>query len=331
VVLVASLLITGAQWAGPLVAAGAEREGEGGSPRRVARHLKRGDALLEKGLCTRAIERYEQASRLAGGESVESLIGLARANYALGRYSQAVRLGDEAERLAPSPAQRAELAYVAGRSHFDSAYVVRGGVEAGERVEARSRSLGAAEELLSQAAQIAPEAVPESRYFLGRIFEDRQDHEAAERSYREYLEQAPKGELAQSARLRLGSLRDPAEDPVALESETQAPVRLFAPRPCYTQEAQEAQVRGQVLVRITVDTAGEATEVMILAGLPKGLNRAALAAARRWRFEPARHPDGRGMPFFYTQTFDFEPDPGDFDPTDFDFDDVSFDELGFEW
>ena len=66
------------------------------------------------------------------------------------------------------------------------------------------------------------------------------------------------------------------------------PKPISAPQPGYTDDAQAAAVEGKVRVQLTVDETGKVVDVKLLAGLGHGLDEAALAAARRATFEPAR-------------------------------------------
>jgi protein TonB len=58
-------------------------------------------------------------------------------------------------------------------------------------------------------------------------------------------------------------------------------------RPSFTEEAHHAHVEGIVRIELTVNAEGEVTSARVLAGLGHGLDEAALAAARRFRFSPA--------------------------------------------
>jgi protein TonB len=57
--------------------------------------------------------------------------------------------------------------------------------------------------------------------------------------------------------------------------------------PSYTDGARHARVEGRVRIEVMVNETGEVTSARILSGLGLGLDEAALAAARRWRFRPA--------------------------------------------
>lgn len=59
-------------------------------------------------------------------------------------------------------------------------------------------------------------------------------------------------------------------------------------RPAYTDDARRAHVQGRVRIQLSVDDQGAVTDARIVDGLGFGLDEAAIAAARRLRFAPAR-------------------------------------------
>jgi len=66
------------------------------------------------------------------------------------------------------------------------------------------------------------------------------------------------------------------------------PRRKGGPQPQYTQQARQAEIEGQVKVQVTVDESGKVIAAQVVGGgLGYGLDEAALAAAKRWTFEPA--------------------------------------------
>ena len=74
------------------------------------------------------------------------------------------------------------------------------------------------------------------------------------------------------------------------------PVKIKAPQPQYTEIARKARIQGVVIVQAIIDKQGNVTSVKLLKGLPMGLDKAAVDAIKRWRFEPAtlaRVPEAR--------------------------------------
>lgn len=57
--------------------------------------------------------------------------------------------------------------------------------------------------------------------------------------------------------------------------------------PDYPAAAQRAGLEGMVVVRAVIDEQGRVGDVQVLRGLGLGLDEAAVAAVRRWRFHPA--------------------------------------------
>jgi protein TonB len=83
------------------------------------------------------------------------------------------------------------------------------------------------------------------------------------------------------------------------------PRRLHAPAPVYPELARQVRRQGIVVVRATIDRAGEVVDVAVEKGLGFGLDESALEAVRRWRFAPATL-DGRPVPVYFHLTVRFE-------------------------
>lgn len=65
------------------------------------------------------------------------------------------------------------------------------------------------------------------------------------------------------------------------------PERVVFQAPSYTEAARRAGVQGVVVLRLTVDEAGEVADVQVVKDLPMGLVSQAVRSARTWRYEPA--------------------------------------------
>jgi protein TonB len=57
--------------------------------------------------------------------------------------------------------------------------------------------------------------------------------------------------------------------------------------PQYTDQARQAQLQGMVRVQAIVRKDGSVDSVQVIQGLGMGLDEAAVAAVRQWRFRPA--------------------------------------------
>ncbi len=94
-------------------------------------------------------------------------------------------------------------------------------------------------------------------------------------------------------KLGVGRPNSAAHRPVVDER----PVLLNQPRPLFTEEARKNKVQGVVRVKILVDTNGTVKEVIVMRGLPDGLNEQAIRAAYQMRFKPAMK-NGQPVPYW---------------------------------
>ncbi len=82
-------------------------------------------------------------------------------------------------------------------------------------------------------------------------------------------------------------------------------MRLYSPPPRYPELARRARIEGRVVIEAIIDESGRVTGSKILAGLPLGIDQAALEALESWRFEPATLR-GKPVAVFYNLTIKFE-------------------------
>jgi TonB family protein len=78
--------------------------------------------------------------------------------------------------------------------------------------------------------------------------------------------------------------------------------------PEYPAAAKQAKVSGVVVLQCTIGTDGTVKEVKVLRSLPEGLTEAAVAAVKKWIYEPARNAQGEPMEVFSTVTVSFRLD-----------------------
>jgi protein TonB len=74
---------------------------------------------------------------------------------------------------------------------------------------------------------------------------------------------------------------------IPVGGEVARPLKIFSPKPQYTELARRAGLEGVVILQAVIDKQGEVGDVEVLRGLPLGLSESAVAAVERWRFEPA--------------------------------------------
>lgn len=70
--------------------------------------------------------------------------------------------------------------------------------------------------------------------------------------------------------------------------EVKPPKVLEAVNPEYTAEARAAAVEGKVVLDLTVCEMGKVKEVEVVEPLSHGLTESAVAAAKKWKFEPPK-------------------------------------------
>lgn len=98
----------------------------------------------------------------------------------------------------------------------------------------------------------------------------------------------------------------PASPPAAAAADTSVARLLSAPPPDYPRSALRAGLSGQVVLRIEVRANGRPGEVSVVeSSRHRALDRAAVSAVRRWRFEPATR-DGAPVASTVQQVISFD-------------------------
>ena len=82
------------------------------------------------------------------------------------------------------------------------------------------------------------------------------------------------------------------------------PHPLNKPNPIYAEEAREARIEGTVVLRVLVGTDGKPYDIQVTKSLAHGLDESAIAAVRKWTFEPGTY-DGKPVPVQTNQTVNF--------------------------
>jgi len=121
------------------------------------------------------------------------------------------------------------------------------------------------------------------------------------------LDREIRGELAREVRESLtaqGVAPEAFGEPLPVGGEVTAPVKIYAPPPRYPMAARKKGVQGVVIVMVIIDEEGRVAYVAILRGLSEGLNEAAVAAVKHWRFKPATL-NGKPVTVRYNLTISF--------------------------
>ena len=99
---------------------------------------------------------------------------------------------------------------------------------------------------------------------------------------------------------------EPADTgPILVGGDVARPLGIHTPRPDYTELARRARIQGSVILQVTLDAAGEVTDVKVLRGLPMGLTESAERTVRQWRYHPATL-NGKPVSVYMTITVHFQ-------------------------
>jgi len=98
-----------------------------------------------------------------------------------------------------------------------------------------------------------------------------------------------------------------AQAPVRAGSGIVDPKLISNVQPKYTPEAMKAKIQGSVELEAIVLTDGTVGDVRVLKSLDKdlGLDQAAIAAAKQWKFRPGTDRSGNPLPVIITLILDF--------------------------
>lgn len=83
------------------------------------------------------------------------------------------------------------------------------------------------------------------------------------------------------------------------------PSKVDAPQPQYTEEDRKARNQGAVEFEALAGADGKIEAVRIVASVSPGLDKSALDAVCKWRFEPAEDAEGRPARYYYCGTVNF--------------------------
>ena len=81
---------------------------------------------------------------------------------------------------------------------------------------------------------------------------------------------------------------------------------LECPRAEYPDSAMAAKIHGLISLKILVDATGQPAEIIVLKGLPCGLNERTVETVATWRLEPAKGPDGKPLAVWQNAQLSFQ-------------------------
>jgi TonB family protein len=83
-----------------------------------------------------------------------------------------------------------------------------------------------------------------------------------------------------------------------------APKSVYAPNPSYDDKARKKKINGVVILAMVVTAEGKVRDVKVIKSLDEGLDKQAMAAVSKWRFEPATK-DGKPVAVHLKTEVDF--------------------------
>ncbi|HEY4842953.1 MAG TPA: energy transducer TonB [Terriglobales bacterium] len=76
------------------------------------------------------------------------------------------------------------------------------------------------------------------------------------------------------------------DEHVCLPNGIRAPRAIFAPDPEYSTQARKEGIAGTVVLSLVVGPDGDPRDITVVRSLGHGLDEQAIAAVKRWKFEP---------------------------------------------
>jgi TonB family protein len=112
--------------------------------------------------------------------------------------------------------------------------------------------------------------------------------------------------------IALGLIPNGTRGPIELEtgriftgSEVDVKPRLLKKsEPSYTEKARAEGIAGTVVLRVVLSATGKVTNIRVVSGLPHGLTKRAVDAARKIKFVPAMK-DGKSVSMWMQLEYDF--------------------------
>ena len=284
---------------------------------------KEGLGLLEKSKFKEAVEVLRRADELAEGKCGPCQLGLARAFTGLSQPEKAAGAARQAVAELQSPDLQSQA-----WNHLGLALASQ-----------RKPDLAGAEQALRKAVEIGGQVVNISRYNLADVLWRQKKFAESEKLAREALSADPFGPASRNARIVLCQARADGAPPIPPEvlyeeaacnletmrpadtvdrdraagKEVLPPVKLFGNPPSYDEQARADHVEGVVVVESIIDKEGCIQKLRLCKSVHPALDSAAMAAVRRWVFQPATL-ENDPVKVYYTLTVNFQvgsrPGPG---------------------
>lgn len=286
-----------------LVSSGAFATGPSSNSGALEALLEEANSELMAGNTKAACRRYEKAVKLSRGQSYDAQLGWATALLKAKDPAAAVAPAAAAEQLGTNDEMRSAAAFLSGLAQF-------------QNQPEDPAALKKAAASLEKAVELAPERAAPARVTLGYVYRALGESEKAVAHLRHALPfLAAESPMRREARIVLCTVRresgelnlpfpEPQTESDELSKEDQAPVKLFAPDPIYSEAARMARIQGRFIARSIIDKDGCVAGLKALEKVDPALDESALTAVRRWVFEPATR-EGQTVDAYFNLTINF--------------------------
>lgn len=157
-----------------------------------------------------------------------------------------------------------------------------------------------------EAAAPAPESSPLTADDLEKEVDEQVQQKTREmRARLEKDHEVLRAGTVEGARAPAPSSGEPPLDVRRVGGEIAPPRVLTRMQPVYPEQARLARVQGVVIVEAVIDEHGDVSNVRVLKGLPLGLDGAAVAAVKQWKFAPATL-QGKPVAVYFLLTVNFK-------------------------
>jgi TonB family protein len=278
---------------------------------------KQGFALLEAKNYRKAVEVFEKADQLAGGQCGVCQVGLARAWFGAGNPGKSVEAARRATGLLKTPEALGQAYNQLGVS----------------LLRLSESDFAEAEAAFRKALDLGGSAGEIARYNLAEVLFREKRYTDSIDIARQFLQSKPEGPVAERARTTLCLARradtspfltpeqiaehkancdvDPdgirvvgGKDP-AVAGKVSRPEKLFGAPPTYTESARRDKVRGKVTLESIIDEDGCVRSLVVCRSLHPDLDRSAMDTISTWVFKPATL-EGKPVKVYYSLTVNFQ-------------------------
>jgi TonB family protein len=185
--------------------------------------------------------------------------------------------------------------------------------EAEARLREMQRNLEAHERAIRQfdgVREANEKRLAEVRETLAQLEKNRPANDAQMKELRAELAERERQTVDQEARLR--EIQAGVAEVQGQQKDRKARA-IYRVEPEYTQDAREKQIAGSVLLSLTIDSAGLPQNIQVKRSLFPSLDRSAIEAAGKMRFQPALK-DGQPVSQTISLEMHFQIEPGQYDP-----------------